>query len=84
MQVQDPEHIYLERIEPSRNMSRYYTMSVQLTLFGELSLVRRWGRIGTSEALKVDTFTDLAALIKFRARLLARKLARNYVRRHQP
>ncbi|WP_434057371.1 WGR domain-containing protein [Bradyrhizobium japonicum] len=29
-------------------MRRFYALSTQLTLFGEMSLIRHWGRIGTS------------------------------------
>ncbi|BCH62446.1 hypothetical protein RvVAT039_pl08320 (plasmid) [Agrobacterium vitis] len=42
-----PYHIYVERIAPEQNMARFYALAVQPTLFGEVSLVRAWGRIGT-------------------------------------
>ncbi len=32
----------LHRIDPDRNMARFYTMSVQPSLFGEWSLFREW------------------------------------------
>lgn len=38
--------LYCQRIDPSKNMARYYTLYLQQTLFGETSLVRCWGRIG--------------------------------------
>lgn len=37
---------YLERIDRSKNMARYYRLSVVETLFGEWAMVREWGRIG--------------------------------------
>ena len=37
--------MHLRRIDPDRNMARFYTMSVQPTLFGEWALLREWGRI---------------------------------------
>lgn len=37
---------YLERIDKSRNMARYYRLSVVETLFGDWAMVREWGRIG--------------------------------------
>ncbi|MGB3389974.1 MAG: WGR domain-containing protein [Pseudaminobacter sp.] len=37
----------LDRIMRERNMARFYELSVEPTLFGEVALVRRWGRIGT-------------------------------------
>lgn len=38
----------LERIDPSKRMARYYEMSLARTLFGEVAVVREWGRIGAS------------------------------------
>lgn len=37
---------YLEKRDVSRNMQRYYRVSVAPTLFGEFAVVREWGRIG--------------------------------------
>ncbi|MCB8835845.1 WGR domain-containing protein [Aurantimonas sp. VKM B-3413] len=39
--------VLLQRIDPARNMARYYAFTVERTLFGEYALVRRWGRIGS-------------------------------------
>ncbi len=39
--------IILRRIDPSRNMARFYALSLERSLFGETIVVRRWGRIGT-------------------------------------
>jgi predicted DNA-binding WGR domain protein len=32
---------------PERNMARYYTLAVELTLFDDWSCTRQFGRIGT-------------------------------------
>ncbi len=40
--------MHLRRIDPDRNMKRYYCLSVQPTLFGEWVLLREWGRIGSA------------------------------------
>jgi predicted DNA-binding WGR domain protein len=37
------ESRHLRRIDPDRNMTRFYTMGVQPTLFGEWALFREWG-----------------------------------------
>lgn len=50
------EPVHLRRIEPSRNMRRFYVLSVQPTLFGGTSLVRHWGRIGTKGQSMMETF----------------------------
>jgi len=39
--------LYVEREDISKNMDRYYAMSIEPTLFGDICLTRRWGRIGT-------------------------------------
>ena len=39
---------HLHRIDPDRNMARFYAMSLQPTLFGGWALLREWGRIGST------------------------------------
>lgn len=39
--------IHLTHVDPDQNMARFYEMRVQPTLFGEATLFRNWGRIGT-------------------------------------
>lgn len=51
-----PERVYLRRVDPSRNMSRFYTMAIERTLFGEFALVREWGRIGRGGQTKSTVF----------------------------
>jgi predicted DNA-binding WGR domain protein len=41
------DSLRLERIVPERNMARYYTLAVELTLFDDWSCTRQFGRIGT-------------------------------------
>ncbi|MBS3651935.1 WGR domain-containing protein [Pseudaminobacter sp. 19-2017] len=48
--------ISLRRLDQSRNMARFYVLSLQPTLFGEVSLVRHWGRIGTKGRQKIELF----------------------------
>ena len=38
---------YLERVDPARNMLRFYAIRISPTLFGEWAVVREWGRIGS-------------------------------------
>jgi WGR domain len=40
-------HIILERVDPARNIARYYVLSIEPTLFAKHTLIRRWGRIGS-------------------------------------
>jgi predicted DNA-binding WGR domain protein len=38
-----PTDVQMRRIDPARNMRRFYRLSVQRDLFGRASLVREWG-----------------------------------------
>ena len=38
--------VILYRIDPTRNMQRFYRLDIQPDLFGNQCLVREWGRIG--------------------------------------
>lgn len=70
--------LYLERIDPSRNMARFYAISVQPTLFGELSLVRRWGRIGARGRDKIETFARADEVAQAHSRMERQKRRRGY------
>jgi predicted DNA-binding WGR domain protein len=39
--------VVLYRVDPPRAMARFYALRIGRTLFGEWSVTRRWGRIGT-------------------------------------
>lgn len=68
----------LRRVDPVLNMRRFYTLSIQPTLFGGASLVRDWGRIGTSGQSMMETF-DLPELANNAlARLERSKRRRGY------
>jgi predicted DNA-binding WGR domain protein len=38
--------VILHRIDPTRNMARFYVLDVQPDLFGCILLVKSWGRVG--------------------------------------
>ncbi|MCJ9669044.1 MULTISPECIES: WGR domain-containing protein [unclassified Neorhizobium] len=58
--------LYCQRIDVTKNMARYYALSMQPTLFGEMAVVRRWGRIGKRGGEKSDVFaTDKEAATRF-------------------
>ena len=37
----------LTRIEPERNMRRFYRIELSPDLFGGIQIIRHWGRLGT-------------------------------------
>ena len=73
-----PYHLYVERIEPEKNMARFYALAVQPTLFGEVSLVRSWGRIGTHGQQKVHVFKEEKHAVGLFLELLRKKRHRGY------
>lgn len=58
MPVSEPTPLHLRRIDASRNMRRFYLLSIQPTLFGGASLIRNWGRIGTNGQTMMQTFDN--------------------------
>lgn len=70
--------LVLERREEAHNIARYYVLSVEPSLFGDASLVREWGRIGSRgrRLIELHGTTQLAA--EALDRWLARKKQRKY------
>jgi len=70
--------IYLTKIEPARNMARFYLLDVQPTLFGEWALVKEWGRIGRAGQSRRVSFGGLAEAQAALASALKQRLRRRY------
>lgn len=70
--------LYLTRSDPSRNMARFYALSLEPTLFGELSLVRNWGRIGTKGQIRIETFSQTKSATAAFEHLHIAKLKKGY------
>lgn len=68
----------LTRVDPKRNMARFYELHLQPTLFGETSLMRRWGRIGCEGRALVETHATDEAASEALARWRRRKERRGY------
>ncbi len=77
-----PEPLLLHRIDPARNMARFYRLSIEPNLFGGVSLVRTWGRIGGASRMKIENFDGPADATGSFARLEHSKRRRGYVGRH--
>lgn len=76
--------LYLQRIDATRNMARFYGLSVQPTLFGSVSLIRHWGRIGKPGRFKIETFDDPSGLERTFGRIAHKKRARGYAEPGSP
>ena len=76
--ITQPYHLYVERTDLTKNMARFYAMSIEPNLFGEACLMRCWGRIGTSGQTKSHNFeTEREAVVLF-LDLLRQKKRRGY------
>lgn len=54
--MQNEDVIYLHRIDPARNMARFYRLSSAPSLFGDICVVREWGRIGRPGRMRIDLY----------------------------
>ena len=78
----EPVHpVLLHRVDRTRTMARFYVLSVQPTLFGGMSLIRAWGRIGASGQAKIETFDQQSDALNAFARLERTKRRRGYADR---
>jgi predicted DNA-binding WGR domain protein len=50
--------ITLRRSDTSKNMARFYELSLQPSLFGETLLIKRWGRNGTYGRVRSEWFDE--------------------------
>ena len=70
--------LVLERRDPSRNMARYYVLSIEPTLFGDTALSREWGRIGFMGRRRLDLHADVLGAREALEVWLKRKARRGY------
>ncbi len=76
--ISQPYHLYVERSDASRNMARYYAMSIEPNLFGDICLLRKWGRIGTKGQVMVHHFGREEDAVRLFLDLLREKRKRGY------
>jgi predicted DNA-binding WGR domain protein len=73
-----PSNTVLHRIDPAQNMARFYCLALQPTLFGEVSVVRAWGRLGTRGRTKIQSYQKGEQAADAFARLEKAKRRRGY------
>ena len=73
-----PYNLYVEHVDASRNMARYYAMEISTTLFGDTCLTRHWGRIGRQGQSKVHHFKREEEAVHLFLDLTRQKRARGY------
>ena len=74
-----PEPLLLHRIDPSRNKARFYRLSIEPNLFGGVSLIRTWGRIGGASRTKIEMFDVTAAAATSFTGIVRSKYRRGYL-----
>ena len=73
-----PTALTLRRIDPARNMRRFYMLTVQPDLFGGASLIREWGRIGSRGQSLIEHHSDEGLAISALLKRAATKRKRGY------
>jgi predicted DNA-binding WGR domain protein len=67
------------KVDPERNVRRWYTIAWGPTLFGDYAVVRSWGRSGTDWAqCKSETFDEDEAARAEADAQVRRRLRRGY------
>ena len=74
----DQSSLLLRRIDAQRNMARYYALSIEPTLFGDVAVVRRWGRLGCHGRQIIEICADRAAACRAMERYAKAKRRRGY------
>lgn len=59
-------------------MARYYRLAIQPTLFGNICVVRNWGRIGTRGQERVDFFDNEKQALSVFLEILRAKRRKGY------
>ena len=70
--------IVLWRRDSTRNVSRYYVLAIEPSLYGDAALVRAWGRIGSLGRQRLDLYATTDAAGDALEVWLARKTRRGY------
>jgi len=70
--------LYVERTDASKNLARYYAMSIEPNLFGDACLIRRWGRIGARGQSREHHFTREEEAVRLFLQLLRKRRSRGY------
>lgn len=72
---------FLTRTDPVKNLNRFYIVRLAPTLFGEWSLVREYGRIGSPGTVQSRTFEREQDAQRAEQRSIRRRLQHGYSER---
>lgn len=71
--------VHLRHVDPAKNMARFYVLALQPTLFGEVALVREWGRIGSPGRVQVTAYATTEEAEAALRRVERQKERRGYI-----
>jgi predicted DNA-binding WGR domain protein len=71
--------IELRRLDPSRNMRRFYQLDIEADLFGGVLLMKRYGRIGARGRIMAEHYGDEALARAALQKQAERKRRRGYL-----
>jgi len=74
----DWPQMMLRRVDPTRNMSRFWSVRLQPSLFEEVLLVRNWGRIGSRGQERSYWFSTRQAALAAFEKITSAKRRRGY------
>jgi len=69
---------HFQKCGPDRNMTRFYRVDVTPTVFGEESVARSWGRIGTRGRTAIEPCPFIDAAEAAEAKTIRAKLKGGY------
>jgi predicted DNA-binding WGR domain protein len=70
--------VVLRRIDPESGAARFYSLVVEQDLFGQVVLVRHWGRIGTRGRELVEEHATENDALRAMQKLVEAKRRRGY------
>ncbi|KPF42614.1 WGR domain-containing protein [Rhizobium sp. AAP43] len=76
--IAQPYQLYVERRDRTKNMFRFYALSIEPNLFGEACLIRRWGRIGAKGQTMIHHFERERDAVVLFLDLTRQKQSRGY------
>ncbi|WP_404294473.1 WGR domain-containing protein (plasmid) [Microvirga sp. RSM25] len=75
------QYLVLDRRDPGANIARFYVLSIEASLFGDVALIREWGRIGTVGQRTTELHESEGSAMEALEVWLHRKQRRGYVAR---
>ena len=71
--------VFLRSIDPVRNRFRFYSLRLDRDLWGQRTLIRRYGRIGTNGHIYVESVSNISDAKKRMSELVEAKMKRGYL-----